>query len=220
MTTSPGSAGAQKRDDGRISVGKLVYSFVPPFDPDGEIIARKAKEAGVSVADIQAQWDEKKNRSIEKGNTINDYFAHACAERPGLYVGSRLPEFDQIDEFLKAYKVVSREEWVKNDVVFGRYDCIAEKIGGGGTFLVEIKTGQLSDTSFESMLPPFESEGTSKRDLALLQAAMYMRCAGHQGGGMVANFQESTWRGYPVETSHLDLADRMFEYQRRTAQKS
>lgn len=50
----------------------FVHSFCPPFDPDGAIAERKARERGVSVEQIRFEWRQKGAEACETGTRIHE----------------------------------------------------------------------------------------------------------------------------------------------------
>lgn len=59
-----------------ISVSELIKYYTPVFDEDGFIAGRVAKSRGCLVSDVLAEWNDKKQRSIDKGNEF-----HFAAEK-------------------------------------------------------------------------------------------------------------------------------------------
>jgi hypothetical protein len=54
-----------------ISVTTLVKKYKKPFDPDGKILFFCARRAGISIEEMQAQWDAKKKSACNRGTDFH-----------------------------------------------------------------------------------------------------------------------------------------------------
>lgn len=81
------------------SVTKLAYSLKPAFDREG-IAAKKAREAGKTVAEILAEWDANREAAMARETRVHELIAarlradNAPADDPFLALNERLPEMD------------------------------------------------------------------------------------------------------------------------------
>lgn len=59
--------------DGRelFSVSSWIKRCTPPFDPDGQIIARCAEREGITVSELRQRWDRKRDDSTDRGKAIH-----------------------------------------------------------------------------------------------------------------------------------------------------
>lgn len=53
------------------SVSKLIERYKNPFDPNGEIIARKAAENGITIEEQRARWKKINEESIIRGHSFH-----------------------------------------------------------------------------------------------------------------------------------------------------
>lgn len=212
-----------ERADGKINTSALIYNFVPKFDPDGTIKETKAAERGIPVYKLEQEWRDESTRATVKGNAVATYLKKAInrikGEEDCNYIGSRLPEFDQIEDFLTQYEIISRETEVSNDVVFGRADLVVKHKETGEEFIVEEKSGNLGDVSYEPLGKPFEDYGSSKLEIARLQAAMYTLMSKEVKKGLVVHIGPNIWTAHEVLSSDYKLAEGMFTYRREMLKK-
>ncbi len=54
-----------------ISVTTLIRKYKKEFDPDGRILFFCARKAGVSIEQMKAQWDEKKDKACNRGTDFH-----------------------------------------------------------------------------------------------------------------------------------------------------
>lgn len=55
-----------------VSGTALVHHFFPPFDPDGRIAERKARERGISVEQLRFQWKQKAATACALGTRVHE----------------------------------------------------------------------------------------------------------------------------------------------------
>lgn len=221
------------RQDGKTNVTSLIYMFGQKFDPDGSIRRTKAEELGITESELQEQWDSKSLRARQRGNACSNYFTAAAQKQAGLegkYLGSSLPEFAQMEKFLGEYKVVECDRsisslgvWteieVRNDCAFGRVDAVVQHKKTGEKYAVEIKTGELGNYSYQNFAAPFDHFPSSKRDIALIQAAMMAIMTPGTEKGLVVHFCPELYDVIEVEPKYFEIAEAMFEYKRELMKK-
>lgn len=200
--------------EGKINVTALIYSFVDKFDPDGSILKAKAAEEGKEPDELAREWESKGNRAKQRGNAVNYYVA---AKKEGdTYIGSTLPEFFQIDEFLKEYEITERETWIHNDVIIGRLDMAVRHRESGNKYIVEMKSGTLGDTSYKNMNhEKLAHVTTDKIKLARIQAAMVTKCMEGYDDSFVLHVTPDLWTAYPTTDEDREIAETMFDIQRK-----
>ena len=74
------------------SVSKVIGHFIPPFDPGGYILKRVATTRGVETDEVQAEWDDKRDTSIDKGNILHndlEQFVHKYRKKK---IGGETPQ--------------------------------------------------------------------------------------------------------------------------------
>jgi len=64
-----------------ISGTQFLGKCFPPFDPTGEITARSARKAGVSVEEIKRRWDEKGKESCRLGTRLHETIEDTLLKR-------------------------------------------------------------------------------------------------------------------------------------------
>jgi len=113
------------------SVSKTLKPLKPVFDSE-YWSERKAKERGVTPDIILAEWDAKRQASLEKGNRIHAYIEDLIAGETSkditfdpflpLNEDARLPEQTAFDLFWKQMEhkvVVEAVEWIIGDAELG-----------------------------------------------------------------------------------------------------
>lgn len=202
-----------RKSDGKIIVTSLVSQHIPPFDPDGSILARKAEEAGVSEAQARLDWEMKAMRGRQRGDTVTHYIK--CKKDGMKYIGSHLAEFDALEAFFEEYELIGREEWVENDIVFGRLDIVVRKKDTGEEIVCEVKTGELGDVSYKTMNKPFDMVDTDKQTLARIQCALVTLLHPTINKGMVIHLSD-TWKGIECDEKDFAIAEELMAYYKKS----
>lgn len=171
------------------SVASTVYKLRPPFDPDGTIAAKSAAKAGVTVEEIKAQWEAKRQASMDRGSRVHGEIAKLLDPTeeevkqldPYLALNIDLPEVKVFKslwaEMLNSGNMAFNVEWVVGDAelgLAGTCDLLAHNIQTG-YHLLDWKTGGKFDTSnrFGKLLAPFDDLDDCEFNIYSLQLATY-----------------------------------------------
>lgn len=173
-------------DKNLVSVTTILKSITPEFDKDG-ISLKMAERSGVTQAEILRQWEEKGNKSRDKGTRLHQYIEDVMDGKidPILQrVNERIPEmvaFEDAWTKLRAEldaKMVAQEFVVADEQfgVAGRVDNLMS-IQSRKNRLVGVfdwKTGKLDvDNRYERLLPPFQDYDHCKFNLYSIQLSLY-----------------------------------------------
>lgn len=170
-----------------IPVTSIVKWLTPEFRSD-EMLESKAHESGRSKADIQAEWDAKRDAGLDKGTRVHNYIENVLEGRDPrllLSVNDHLHEMKQFDAAwgrmcsrLKA--TFDRKEWTVGDTelgVAGRVDAILRIIidSEEKRCLFDWKTGKFMVRKYarEMMLPPFDDLPCCEEIKYSIQLSLY-----------------------------------------------
>ena len=196
-----------------ISVTELIKRYSRPFDPDGKILARKAKELEMDPADVRKMWSEKGKVSTQKGEIVHGYIEHLFTGSRILY--ERIPEFDAADKvykfLLEEYEVEKWECYTPDNKwgVTGRADVILKNRKENIHTVVDWKTGNLNNTSFGNMIDEFSDVPESKELVALVQAALYKKLFETEDAMVVHLPENGPYRILFPDKIHFSVADRL-----------
>lgn len=79
------------------SVSKLLGFYKPKFDPEGHISRACAKRDGITVEELKAQWEKKKNDAAERGQQFHSEVEHFIKNKK-ILKGEFKPVVEQISE--------------------------------------------------------------------------------------------------------------------------
>lgn len=133
----------------------FIHKFTPPFDKDGKIAERKARERGVSPDQIRFEWKQKGVEATEMGTRVHETCEdilhgrqqfrnqpQSPHERNLMSSGWRACQF-----ILKNYEIVGIEQMV-GDVelaIAGTMDLIAKRKSDGRWTIFDWKTNAKID---------------------------------------------------------------------------
>lgn len=172
--------------DGQVltSVTRLVSKLKPAFDSN-YWAQRKAGERGVTVDTILAEWEAKRQASIERGNKIHTYIEQILSGEtvcdPFLALNERLPEMNAFDRLWDQIgNIVSVEgcEWIVGDArlgVAGTVDALLLDQRTGLHHVWDWKTGGKFnlDNRFQRLLAPFDDKDDCELVVYSLQVSLY-----------------------------------------------
>lgn len=153
-----------------ISVTKLIESLHEPFDK-AKWLPKKAKERGISESELEAEWDEKRDRAASYGTRFHKYMEDK------LNLVDTKDTFIAADKYLQDYREdlpIATEVRVGNDLAAGTFDCIVKR--NGMYVLKDWKTNAVDKFTLDSkkrFLPPFEYLRDSKLVQYTLQLSIY-----------------------------------------------
>ncbi len=208
-----------------IPVTSIVKWLTPEFRSE-EMLESKAIELGKSKADIQAEWDLKRDAGLDKGTRVHNYIENVLEGRDPrllLSVNDHLHEMKQFDiawgrmcSNLSAK--FARKEWTVGDSelgVAGRVDAILKVIidSEERLCLFDWKTGKFMIRRYarEMMLPPFDDLPCCEEIKYSIQLSLYRLI-------IERNTDERLFGGFilhlPAEYQHnlynvIDLRDRL-----------
>lgn len=167
------------------NVSSLVSQVKPPFDAD-YWANRKAKERGCSPEEIKAEWDAKRQASLDLGNEVHKWIEQILTgvefpADPYLRLNSWPAQVDQFNHFwqkTKDFSEVVKLEWVVGDAdlgVAGTADCLLLNRETGEYHLFDWKTNSKFrlDNRFQTMLYPFNDLDDCELNTSSLQLSLY-----------------------------------------------
>lgn len=169
-------------------VTSVLKWFTPEFDSETALSA-KAYETGRSKADIQAEWDAKRDQGLERGTRVHAYAEMVInGEELDMFLAlnehtHEMKQFDNAWAKLKdCYKAtVHKQEWTVGDAEFGiagRCDAIlnmTDRDGKDKLCMFDWKTGKYTTRKYarESMLAPFDDLPCCEEVKYSMQVSLY-----------------------------------------------
>lgn len=170
-----------------IPVTSIVKWLTPEFKSE-ELLESKSFTSGRSKADIQAEWDAKRDAGLDKGTRVHNYIENVLEGRDPrllLSINDHLHEMKQFDiawgrMCSRLSAKFDRKEWTVGDTelgVAGRVDAILkitieseEKL-----CLFDWKTGKFMVRKYarEMMLPPFDDLPCCEEIKYSIQLSLY-----------------------------------------------
>lgn len=155
-----------------VSVTKVIESLHEPFNKD-YWLPKKAAEQGISEEELEAVWNEKKQRAANYGTRFHRYMEDK------LNLVNTKEKFVAADKYLQDYNedvAVATEVRVGNHLVAGTFDCVVKR--NGRYVLKDWKTNGVDKFTVESkynkkLLAPFNYLPDCKLTLYTLQLSMY-----------------------------------------------
>jgi hypothetical protein len=172
------------------SVTKIISRLKPPFDAPA-VAARVAERDGRAVAEVLAEWEEKRQASLDRGTHVHRYIAAKILSTGELspydpaveylHTPPRLPEMDAFDRWWDGAAGSNESgaiEWVVGDAklgVAGTVDAMFWNAYELGNVIFDWKTGgkYATDNRFEKLLPPFDDLPNCEHSLYSLQTSLY-----------------------------------------------
>jgi hypothetical protein len=165
-------------------VTSVLKWITPQFDAESALAA-KSFETGRSKAEIQIEWDAKRDQGLSKGTKVHAY-AEMVLNGDALDLFKALNEhmhemqqFDLAWEKLKQlFKVsVYKQEWTIGDMelgIAGRCDAILQ-MNGSEYCMFDWKTGKfmVRKNAREMMLPPFDDLPCCEEVKYSMQVSLY-----------------------------------------------
>lgn len=209
-------------------VTSMIKWITPEFKAD-EILSAVAYKSGKSKAEIQAEWDAKKDVALEKGTRVHNYIENVIEGNDVSVlsaVNDRLYEMDQFDDaWSKICKSLDakfeKKEWTIGDVelgLAGRVDAIISIMHKNVRKLCifDWKTGKFTARKYarESMLPPFDDLPCCEEVKYSIQLSLYRLIIERNGYGDIFNSfilhlpADAKYQLYNV----VDLRDRLEEW--------
>ena len=203
------------------SVSKLVKSVTPEFDSE-YWSKKKAKERGISQAEILAEWDAKGKRTIALGNEVHAYIEKILSgdesdqDNPFLALNQKPIQCQVFDDFWEAATNMMTPIAVEYVVAHQKYnyagtaDALMET-AEGEINLWDWKTGSKFNTAnkFATLHPPFDDLDDCELNKYSLQISLYRLAIEHAlgreiGDSYIVYLAES---GYTIHKA-LDLRER------------
>lgn len=173
--------------DGQVlkSVTSVLKVLKNPFDAE-YWSAKKAKEQGVTQAEILAGWDKKRDESLAKGNAVHQHIEKVLngetTDDPFLaLLNEPVPELDAFDKLwaqLSGQVLVEGVEWVVGDADFGiagTVDALFKDKRTGKHHIWDWKTnGRFNtDNKFQRLKAPFDDVPECELTNYSLQVSLY-----------------------------------------------
>ena len=132
------------------SVSSYVAKFSHPFDPTGEILTNCARRDGITEGELQAKWDEIKDKACDKGTRIHE-------EHELMLQGIGYPS-----EFM--YNLMKKWELLDTEtIIFDERFKLAGQCDGllynGTVWMIDFKTNKnltQENPYNQFMLPPYD----------------------------------------------------------------
>ena len=143
------------------SVGEVIKRFKPPFDAD-YWADYKAKQRGVAVEVVKAEWAAKRDASCEAGTTLHEHARAVITGGKSSLATPAAKAFDTwADKSAKNLYVQAVEEpvWDAELGIAGTPDLVARSFKTDKLHVLDWKTnGEFTtENAFgDQMLPPFE----------------------------------------------------------------
>lgn len=145
-----------------------VLGKLNPFNK-GYWLPKKAKELGVSEAELEKQWDDKRDKAAAHGSRFHKYIEDK------LQMVETKDKFISADKYLEDYKndlTIACEMIVGNDCIAGTFDNLA--LRNGMYILKDWKTNEEFTTSSKYKLKvPYDYLDDCKFNIYALQLSMY-----------------------------------------------
>ena len=167
------------------SVTTVLKDLKTPFDAD-YWAAKKAEERGVTVAEIRAEWDKKRDESIAKGNAVHAHIEQVLkgespAADPFLGLLEPLPEVAAFDALWQKFSPVIEPvhvEWVIGDEelgIAGTVDALFRDRRTGKHHIWDWKTNSRfnTDNKFQRLKAPFDDVPECELTNYSLQVSLY-----------------------------------------------
>lgn len=160
-----------------ISVTQFINKFHNEFDADGSILARKAKEAGISEDKLQKQWKDKAAKAGVFGTNLHksmEYFINTGKVRKNKYTNT-IKHFSE--NFRFQGKLFPEVMLFDEDLLISGTCDVVQIIDNKIVQCHDFKSNEkpLSDFSFgRKMLPPVQYLNDSKLNLYFLQISLYL----------------------------------------------
>lgn len=167
------------------SVTRVLKPLKPEFDAD-YWAERKAQERGITAAEIKAEWDKKRQHSVDLGNAVHEHIQHTLLgtspqQDPFLGLNELLPEAEAFDTFWSQAGQQARAvevEWVVGDSVLGiagTADALLFSKASGLHHLWDWKTNSRWNTEnrFQTLADPFGDLGDCELANYSLQISLY-----------------------------------------------
>lgn len=210
-------------------VTSVLKWLTPPFDTESALAA-KAFETGKTKAQIQCEWDAKRDYGLERGTRVHAY-AEMVLNEENLELfkslNEHLHEMQQFDAAWNRLQTqfnvkVYKQEWTIGDCelgIAGRCDAILNlnhKGGVDGLCMFDWKTGKfmVRKHARESMLPPFDDLPCCEEIKYSMQVSLYRLIIRRNTDlkiprGLILHLpSESTYQFYKT----LDLSERLEEW--------
>lgn len=197
-----------------LSVTSLVRSYCKPFEKE-KVAQRKAEKEGTTPEEILSLWDEKAQKSRELGDRVHSYIQHKIQKRRCFE--TKIEEFNTIESLWEEvieplFEVTGTEVKVPENKysIDGRADAIVFDKETSQKCVIDWKTGNLTSSSFNNFLSPFENVEESKERIALIQTAIYAVLFDYPIG-MVAHIGKDGYRVLVTSDDDIKIAKRMLE---------
>lgn len=177
-------------DQELISVTKWLKKFETPFDRDG-VARRVAERDGMTVDEVLADWDQKRDASLERGIAVHRHIEQVLKgeidplETPAdefVTLNRQLPEIGAFNAlwYQLGLQVTTRAEmieWVIGDRelgLAGTVDSVLKSNQTGTYHIWDWKTGKFDTyNKWDNFLTPFSNLDASKFNLYSLQVNLY-----------------------------------------------
>jgi len=170
------------------SVTSTANRLKPPFDQQGQA-ERYADRHDMSIEDVLADWERKREEGQRRGNLTHKYITDALEERlqpvddQFLALNERLPEMTAFDGFWRQVSglmaLAAPTEWIIGDAelgIAGRADALFKNSESGLVHYWDWKTGKqfTTDNRFPPrMFAPFDDLDNCDLVNHSIQASLY-----------------------------------------------